>query len=67
MHDRVLLLVKRAQERVASFVPEVAERDASENVVELPMTRRGIADYLGLTPETVSRVFAGLEGAAGDA
>jgi CRP/FNR family transcriptional regulator, nitrogen fixation regulation protein len=64
MHDRVLLLVKRTQERVASFVLEVAERGASGNVVELPMARRDIADYLGLTPETVSRVFAGLEGAA---
>lgn len=57
MHDRVLLLVKRTQERVASFVLEVAERGASGNVVELPMARRDIADYLGLTPETVSRAF----------
>ena len=63
MQDRVLLLVKKAQERVASFVLEVAERGGSGNVITLPMPRRDIADYLGLTLETVSRVLGSLEGA----
>ena len=45
MQDRVLLLVKKAQERVASFVLEVAERGASGNVIILLMPRRDIADY----------------------
>ncbi len=62
--DHILLLIKTAQERVAGFLLEMASRGASGNEIELPMSRQDIADYLGLTIETVSRTLTQLENSA---
>jgi CRP/FNR family nitrogen fixation transcriptional regulator len=61
--NHILLLGQQtALEKVAAFLTEMDERLQSPNVMILPMTRRDIADYLGLSLETVSRTFSVLQG-----
>jgi CRP/FNR family transcriptional regulator len=74
MHDHAVLLGRKsAYERVASFLmrfvpdrgsltcpgPEDSSKD--ESIVKLNMTRQEMADYLGLTIETVSRVISDMK------
>jgi CRP/FNR family nitrogen fixation transcriptional regulator len=62
--DHVLILGrKNAAERVAGFLLDHAARAKGGDAFDLPMSRQDIADFLGLTMETVSRTFSQLEGA----
>lgn len=62
MKQMVLLGRKNPTEKVASFLLSLENRPMSKQVnqmiVELPMPRSDIADYLGLTQETVCRVLS---------
>ena len=50
---RSLLVAISAQQRVARFLLEMSERPPEGEVIELPMSRLDVADYLGLSIETV--------------
>jgi CRP/FNR family transcriptional regulator len=63
--DQVVLLARKtAEERVASFLLSLSRRAGQApragQVIGLPMTRLDMADYLGLTIETVSRIMTRL-------
>jgi len=65
----LLLGRKTAREKIASFLAIIARRDAmahqtratGEVGFDLPLTREAMADYLGLTLETVSRQMSALK------
>ena len=65
----LLLGRKTAREKIASFIAIIARREAALQKrepggrmrIELPLTREAMADYLGLTLETVSRQISALK------
>ena len=57
----LLLGRKNAQERVAAFLLDLADRQDASSTLDLPMSRQDIGDYLGLTIETVSRTITQFE------
>ncbi len=64
--DQMLLLGRKtAREKIASFLlglsRRAARRGQRDNPVQVPMSRSDIADFLGLTTETVSRTFTQLK------
>ncbi|PSH70051.1 transcriptional regulator [Phyllobacterium brassicacearum] len=60
--EHLLVLGRQtAAERVAAFLLDLAERQGGLEQIEMPMSRMDIGDYLGLTIETVSRVFSKLK------
>ena len=69
LHEHAVLLGRKsAVERVASYIMELIETPSNQArinqdlvTIRVIMTRSEIADYLGLTLETVSRAFSHLK------
>jgi CRP/FNR family nitrogen fixation transcriptional regulator len=59
--DHSLLVSRDAKCRLASFLVDLSMRMGTPNSLELPMSHQDIADHLGLTIETVSRVITHME------
>ena len=60
-HHSLLLGRRSAMEKVAGFLLDWVEKSPDHKTISLAMTRQDIADYLGLTIETVSRTLSQLE------
>ena len=60
-HQLMLLGCRSAHARMAAFLADLSERQGAERVVHLAMQRNDVADYLGMTIETVSRALSCME------
>ncbi|WP_419252424.1 helix-turn-helix domain-containing protein [Caulobacter sp. ErkDOM-YI] len=59
--DHVLMLGRKsARERVVGLLVDLADRTGGDEL-DIPMSRQDMADYLGLTIETVSRTLTQLQ------
>ena len=65
-HEHLMIMGrKQAQERLAIFLRSLSDRyrglHRAPELLELPMSRHELANYLGLVVETVSRLFTRFE------
>lgn len=56
-HHLMVLGRRTANEKMAALLADLSERQGDDRFVKLPMQRNDIADYLGITFETVSRIL----------
>jgi len=56
-HHLMVLGRRTASEKMASLLVDLGDRQGEDRFVKLPMQRNDIADYLGITFETVSRIL----------
>ena len=61
LQEHSLLISREAKYRVASFLIDLSIRTRMQIFLELPMSHQDIADHLGLTIETLSRVITQME------
>jgi CRP/FNR family nitrogen fixation transcriptional regulator len=61
VQEHSMMIGREAKCRLAAFLIDLSSRTAKGNYVDLPMSHHDIADYLGLTIETVSRTITELE------
>ena len=52
---------EKVDTRLALFLAECMESEMFHLEIELPMSKKDLASYLGTTPETISRKLADLE------
>lgn len=52
---------EKVDTRIALFLAECVEEEGNQTEIELPMSKKDLASYLGTTPETISRKFTEFE------